>query len=159
MQYPEDAPGRLREMATELEFNFPMCYDETQAVAKAYQAACTPDFFLFDKSRKLVYRGQLDGSRPATECPSRATICGPRSMRCCPASRSPKSSGPASGATLSGSRDTLGRSAENARVAQRIPPGLRIDAQPVRAFAHAYARQQMPVAGVDGVHFAAVASG
>ena len=64
MQYPEDAPGRLREMATELEFNFPVCYDETQEVAKAYQAACTPDFFLFDREMKLVYRGQLDDSRP-----------------------------------------------------------------------------------------------
>jgi hypothetical protein len=69
MQYPEDAPGRLREMATELEFNFPVCYDETQEVAKAYQAACTPDFFLFDQSRKLVYRGQLDGSRPGNGVP------------------------------------------------------------------------------------------
>ena len=43
---------------------FPFCYDETQEVAKAYRAACTPDFFLFDKGRKLVYRGQLDDSRP-----------------------------------------------------------------------------------------------
>jgi hypothetical protein len=69
MQYPEDAPGRLREMATELELNFPVCYDETQEVAKAYQAACTPDFFLFDESRRLVYRGQLDGSRPSNGVP------------------------------------------------------------------------------------------
>ena len=69
MQYPEDAPGRLREMASELEFNFPVCYDETQEVAKAYQAACTPDFFLFDEKRRLVYRGQLDGSRPGNGVP------------------------------------------------------------------------------------------
>lgn len=68
-QYPDDAPDKLREMATELGFNFPVCYDETQDVAKAYQAACTPDFFLFDENRELVYRGQLDGSRPANGVP------------------------------------------------------------------------------------------
>ena len=64
IQYPEDSPGRLREMATELDFKFPVCYDETQEIAKAYRAACTPDFFLFGEDRRLVYRGQLDGSRP-----------------------------------------------------------------------------------------------
>lgn len=69
VQYPDDAPGRLREMATELNFNFPVCYDETQEVAKAYQAACTPDFFLYDGNRSLVYRGQLDGSRPRNGVP------------------------------------------------------------------------------------------
>jgi len=69
VQYPEDAPGRLREMATELDFNFPVCYDETQEIAKAYQAACTPDFFLFGEDRCLVYRGQLDGSRPGNGVP------------------------------------------------------------------------------------------
>ncbi|APS00862.1 thioredoxin family protein [Pajaroellobacter abortibovis] len=62
--YPEDSPSSLKEMAEELQFVFPLCYDETQEVAKAYQAACTPDFFLFDDQRKLVYRGQLDDSRP-----------------------------------------------------------------------------------------------
>ena len=51
-------------MAAELGFTFPFCFDETQEVAKAYSAACTPDFFLFDKRRTLVYRGQLDDSRP-----------------------------------------------------------------------------------------------
>lgn len=69
VQYPEDAPDRLREMATELDFNFPVCYDETQEVAKAYDAACTPDFFVFDENRRLVYRGQLDGSRPKNGLP------------------------------------------------------------------------------------------
>jgi peroxiredoxin len=64
LSYPEDAPPRLKEMAERLGFRFPFCYDETQEIAKAYGAACTPDFFLFDESRKLVYRGQLDGSRP-----------------------------------------------------------------------------------------------
>lgn len=69
VQYPDDAPDRLREMAAELEFNFPVCYDETQEIAKAYEAACTPDFFLFDESRRLVYRGRLDGSRPSNGVP------------------------------------------------------------------------------------------
>src|ERR1035441_9347515 len=67
--YPDDAPERLREMAAELGLNYPVCYDETQEVAKAYDAACTPDFFLFDENRLLVYRGQLDGSRPGNEVP------------------------------------------------------------------------------------------
>jgi len=63
-RYPDDAPERLKEMADELGFTFPVCFDETQDVAKAYTAACTPDFFHFDQARTLVYRGQLDGSRP-----------------------------------------------------------------------------------------------
>ncbi len=67
--YPDDAPQHLKEMAGELGFSFPLCYDETQEVAKAYKAACTPDFFLFDKGRKLVYRGQLDDSRPDSGIP------------------------------------------------------------------------------------------
>ena len=67
--YPDDAPEGLREMARELCFTFPLCYDENQAVAKAYTAACTPDFFLFDSERKLVYRGQLDDSRPGNDKP------------------------------------------------------------------------------------------
>lgn len=67
--YPDDAPERLKEMAKELGFTFPICYDATQAVAKAYTAACTPDFFLFDGDHKLVYRGQLDDSRPGNDKP------------------------------------------------------------------------------------------
>jgi len=63
-KYPLDAPDKLKEMALELGFNFPLLYDESQEVAKAYSAACTPDFFVFDQQRKLVYRGQLDDSRP-----------------------------------------------------------------------------------------------
>jgi len=62
--FPDDAPGSLREMAKELGFTFPFCFDENQEVALSYNAACTPDFFLFDKERRLVYRGQLDDSRP-----------------------------------------------------------------------------------------------
>ena len=68
-QYPDDSPESLREMAAELALDFPILYDESQATAKAYQAACTPDFFLFDEGRRLVYRGQLDGSRPKNEVP------------------------------------------------------------------------------------------
>jgi peroxiredoxin len=60
----DDAPESLKEMAAQLGFKFPYLYDESQSTAKAYSAACTPDFFLFDQSRKLVYRGQLDDSRP-----------------------------------------------------------------------------------------------
>ncbi len=68
-KYPDDSPKSLKEMAVEQGFNFPFCYDETQGVAKAYSAACTPDFFLFDKERKLAYRGQLDDSRPGNGKP------------------------------------------------------------------------------------------
>lgn len=67
--YPEDAPASLKAMAEELKFAFPYCYDESQAVAKAYGAVCTPDFFLFDRARQLVYRGQLDDSRPGNGKP------------------------------------------------------------------------------------------
>ncbi len=64
-----DAPPRLKEMAEQLGWKFPYCYDETQAVAKAFTAACTPDFFVFDRQRCLVYRGQLDESRPGNGKP------------------------------------------------------------------------------------------
>ncbi|MGK7926853.1 MAG: thioredoxin family protein [Spirulina sp.] len=67
--YPEDAPEKLQLMAKELDFKFPFGYDESQEVAKAYTAACTPDFFLFDGDRALVYRGQLDDSRPGNSLP------------------------------------------------------------------------------------------
>jgi peroxiredoxin len=67
--YPDDAPASLAEQARELGFTFPYCYDETQEVARSYGAACTPDFFLFDRSRRLVYRGQLDDSRPGNDRP------------------------------------------------------------------------------------------
>lgn len=68
-RYPDDAPPRLKEMAMRLGFAFPFCVDETQDVAKAYRAACTPDFYLFDQDRQLVYRGQLDESRPGNNKP------------------------------------------------------------------------------------------
>lgn len=63
-QYPQDAPAPTAAMARAAGWNFPVLYDQTQAVAKAYTAACTPDFFLFDAARRLIYRGQLDDSRP-----------------------------------------------------------------------------------------------
>ena len=67
--YPGDAPGELESMAREQGFQFPYCFDETQEIAQAYTAACTPDFFLFDQDRRLAYRGQLDGSRPGAGTP------------------------------------------------------------------------------------------
>lgn len=67
--YPEDAPHLMKETAKKEGYTFPYLYDETQQVAREYNAACTPDFYLFDKDLKLVYRGQLDGSRPGNEIP------------------------------------------------------------------------------------------
>jgi peroxiredoxin len=67
--YPDDAPERLREMAQRLNLAYPLCFDETQEVAKACKAACTPDFYLFDAQRRLIYRGQLDDSRPGNNKP------------------------------------------------------------------------------------------
>ena len=68
-EYPEDAPESLAAEAREAGYAFPYLFDETQEVAKAYTAACTPDFFLFDADRALVYRGQLDDSRPSNGLP------------------------------------------------------------------------------------------
>jgi peroxiredoxin len=67
--YPDDAPDKLAQLAKEAGFAFPICFDETQEVAKAYSAACTPDFFLFNGARELIYRGQLDESRPGNQKP------------------------------------------------------------------------------------------
>lgn len=63
-RYPDDSPAKMTEEIERTEYSFPYLYDETQEVAKAYHAACTPDFFLFDGKRSLVYRGQFDDSRP-----------------------------------------------------------------------------------------------
>ena len=68
-KYPDDRPESLKEMALELNFRFPVCYDASQSVAKTYTAACTPDFFLFDAQFALIYRGQLDSSRPGNDLP------------------------------------------------------------------------------------------
>lgn len=67
--YPQDAPHLMKEKAKGEKYPFPYLYDETQKVAKAYDAACTPDFYLFDADLKLVYRGQLDNSRPGNGLP------------------------------------------------------------------------------------------
>jgi peroxiredoxin len=68
-EYPEDAPESLAEEARTAGYRFPYLFDDTQDVAKAYGAACTPDFFLYDADRRLVYRGQFDGSRPGNGIP------------------------------------------------------------------------------------------
>ena len=67
--YPEDSPEKMKELAIRLGFPFPYLYDETQEVARAYSAACTPDFYIFNEEMKLVYRGQFDDSRPKSAIP------------------------------------------------------------------------------------------
>jgi len=69
VNYPDDAPERMADEVRRVGYTFPYLYDETQEVAQAYRAACTPDFFVFDRERKLVYRGQFDGSRPSNDVP------------------------------------------------------------------------------------------
>ena len=68
-KYPQDGPEEMRRHALEEGYAFPYLYDATQAVARAYDAACTPDFYIFDGSKRLVYRGRLDGSRPNSDTP------------------------------------------------------------------------------------------
>jgi len=68
-QYPQDGPEKMTEHAKEAGYPFPYLYDESQEIAKQYQAACTPDFYLFDSELSLVYRGQMDGSRPGSDIP------------------------------------------------------------------------------------------
>ncbi|MGH9182316.1 MAG: thioredoxin family protein [Acidimicrobiales bacterium] len=65
--YADDRPERMAEVAAEVGYSFPFLVDESQVVAAAYRAACTPDFFLFDRDRRLAYRGQMDGSRPGND--------------------------------------------------------------------------------------------
>jgi len=67
--YPEDSPANMKKLAEELKFPFPYLYDETQEIAKAYDAACTPDFYVFDQSLSCIYRGQFDDSRPGNAIP------------------------------------------------------------------------------------------
>ena len=69
LSYPEDSPEKMRDDALKYAYTFPYLFDENQEVAKAYRAACTPDFFLYDKKRTLVYRGQYDSSRPKNSVP------------------------------------------------------------------------------------------
>jgi len=67
--FPDDSPENMKREVAEAGYTFPYLYDETQEVAKAYRAACTPDFFLFDRDHRLVYRGQMDSSRPGNDVP------------------------------------------------------------------------------------------
>lgn len=69
VNYPQDGPEKMKELALEIGMPFPYLYDEDQEVAKAYHAACTPDLAVFDRDLKCVYRGQLDGSRPGNDVP------------------------------------------------------------------------------------------
>jgi thiol-disulfide isomerase/thioredoxin len=69
VNYPQDGPGKMKTHAAEVGYDFPYLYDESQEVAKAYDAACTPDFYVFDGNLKLVYRGRIDGSRPKNDLP------------------------------------------------------------------------------------------
>jgi len=67
--YPQDSPKKMKQLAESLGYKFPYLYDESQEVAKSYDAACTPDFYIFDKKLECVYRGQLDDSRPGNNIP------------------------------------------------------------------------------------------
>lgn len=69
VKYPDDSPGLMTQVARQLKYPFPYLYDESQEIARAFDAACTPDFFIYDKDLRLVYRGQLDDSRPGNEIP------------------------------------------------------------------------------------------
>jgi len=69
INYPDDSPALMKEVAKQLKYPFSYLYDESQEVAKAYDAACTPDFFIYDRDLKLAYRGQFDDSRPGNEIP------------------------------------------------------------------------------------------
>ncbi len=69
VNYPQDSPDKMKIVAYENGYSFPYLYDETQDVAKAYDAACTPDFYVFDGDLRLYYRGQMDGSRPKNDIP------------------------------------------------------------------------------------------
>jgi peroxiredoxin len=68
-EYPDDSPAKMKEFAATMGFPFPYLFDETQSVARAYKAACTPDFFVYDAKLKCVYRGELDGARPGNGVP------------------------------------------------------------------------------------------
>ncbi len=69
VNYPADNPAKMKEEVAAIGYVFPYLFDETQAVAKAYRAACTPDFFLFDARQRLIYRGQFDEARPGNGIP------------------------------------------------------------------------------------------
>ena len=101
--HPDDGPEAMAKVAREIGYTFPYLYDESQEVAKAYKAACTPDFFLYDAKRKLVYRGQMDGSRPGNNIPVTGSDSAGPWTRSWQASRFPGNSGQALDAGSSGS--------------------------------------------------------
>ena len=98
--HPADSPDGMRQQAHDNDFDFPYLYDEMQYVAHAYNAACTPDPYLFDADFKLVYRGQYDDSRPGNGIPVTGRICARRSMRCSQASRFPTEQKPSIGCNI-----------------------------------------------------------
>ncbi len=100
--HPGDSPEQMVHEAENRGYTFPYLYDDAQEVAKSYKAACTPDFFLFDKDRKLVYRGQMDDSRPDSGIPVTGRDLRARSRRSWLASRFPSRSDPASAAISNG---------------------------------------------------------
>lgn len=69
VKHPDDAPDKMKAIAEQLQYPFPYCYDESQEVAKTFGATCTPDFFIYNDKKELVYRGQLDDSRPGNGIP------------------------------------------------------------------------------------------
>jgi hypothetical protein len=69
VNYPDDAPQKMKELAESMDFPFPYLFDEDQSVARSYQAACTPDFNVFDQDLKCIYRGRMDGSTPGNDIP------------------------------------------------------------------------------------------
>ena len=100
--HPADSPEQMVHEAENRGYTFPYLFDETQEVAKAYRAACTPDFYVFDKDQKLVYRGQMDASRPDIGIPVTGHDLRGRSTRCWPAKPGRPSRSRASAATSNG---------------------------------------------------------
>ena len=103
---PDDGRTAMKKEIEEVGYSFPYLIDETQSVAKAFHAACTPDFFLFDRDRKLAYRGQFDAAVPATRSQSLGPTCGRLPTPSCPAALHPMVSSRASAATSNGSPAT-----------------------------------------------------
>jgi peroxiredoxin len=118
--YPQDGPEQMVAEARTHGWTFPYLYDESQDVARAFSAACTPDTFVFDGERRLVYRGQLDDSRPGNDKPV-TPMSGRRSTRCSPASRSTPISARRSGAASSGAEPDSRVWPPRGRVSQQQP--------------------------------------
>lgn len=100
--YPDDDAAHLRDQVRRAGFRFPYLVDETQQVARAYQAACTPDLFLYDADRRLAYRGRFDAATPEIRNPPTVPLCEPLSSRCSPHARCPNRMSRASAAASNG---------------------------------------------------------